>query len=255
MLRAYLLDDEPLALDRLARMLAEDGRVEIVGQCSDSLAALEAIHGLKPDLLFLDIQMPELDGFGVLARLHPQPLVIFATAFDQFALQAFETNGVAYLLKPIAPAKLRAAIDKVLRIQGGQERLPNVDGLLEQLARRLQPSEQAQYPQRVSSRIGDRVEFIDLSLVTHFFAEDKLTYAATASKNYIVDLTISELEAKLDPKHFVRIHRSSLVNLTFVQELFSYFGGKWILRLRDSAKTELTVAKERARDLREKLGL
>lgn len=255
MLRAYLLDDEPLALGRLTRLLAEDGRVAVAGQASDPVVALGEISRLKPDLLFLDIEMPELDGFGVLTRLDPQPLVIFATAFDQFALQAFETNSVAYLLKPIAPEKLRAAIDKVMRIQGGQDKAPNLEGLLDQLARRLQPNEQAAYPQRVSSRIGDRVEFVDLSLVTHFFAEDKLTYAATAAKNYVIDQSISDLEARLDPRQFVRVHRSSLVNVAYVHELYSFFGGKWILRLRDSAKTELTVAKDRARDLREKLGL
>ncbi len=255
MLKAYLLDDEPLALDRLARLLAEDGRVAIAGQASDPVAALQEISKLKPDLLFLDIQMPEIDGFGVLTRLDPQPLVIFATAFDQFALQAFETNSVAYLLKPIAPEKLHAAIDKVLRIQGGQDKAPNLEGLLDQLARRLQPNEQVEYPQRVSSRIGDRVEFVDLSLVTHFFAEDKLTYAATSAKNYVVDQSISDLEARLDPRQFVRVHRSTIVNMVFIQELFSYFGGKWIVRLRDANKTEIMVAKERAKDLRERLGL
>jgi two-component system, LytTR family, response regulator len=255
MLTAYLLDDEALALDRLERLLGEDGRVRVVGRQCDPLAALEEIARAAPDLLFLDIQMPELDGFAVLGKLERQPLVVFATAFDQFALQAFETNSVAYLLKPVDPRKLKAALDKVHRIQGGQESSPDMDGLLRQIAQRLKPLEEAPYPRRVSSKLGDRVEFVDLSLVTHFFAEDKLTYAATAAKNHVVDWTISELESKLDPKQFVRVHRSSIVNVAYVQELYSFFGGKWILRLRDSAKTEVTVAKERARDLRERLGL
>ncbi len=255
MLTAYLLDDEALALDRLERLLAEDGRVRVVGRQSDPVAALDEIGVKAPDLLFLDIQMPELDGFAVLGKLDRQPLVIFATAFDQFALQAFETNSVAYLLKPIEPRKLRAALDKVERIHQGQEKSPNMDGLLRELAQRLKPVEEARYPQRVSSKLGDRVEFVELSLVTHFFAEDKLSYAATAAKNYVVDWTISELESKLDPKQFVRVHRSTLVNVAYVQELYSFFGGKWILRLRDAGKTEITVAKERAKELRERLGL
>lgn len=255
MLKAFLLDDEILALDRLARLLGEDGRVEVTGRETDPVAALEEIPRHAPDLLFLDIQMPELDGFAVLARLQRQPLVIFTTAFDQFALQAFETNSVGYLLKPIDPAKLRAALDKVERIVGGQERAPNLDGLLEQLAKRLQTKESEAYPQRISSRVGDRVEFVDLSLVTHFFAEDKLTYAATSAKNYVVDQSIAELESRLDPKQFLRVHRSTLVNLTYVHELYSYFGGKWLLRLRDAGKTEISVAKERAKELRERLGL
>lgn len=255
MLKAYLLDDEPLAVQRLERLLAADVRVRIVGKQNDPVLAVEEIRQLEPDLLFLDIQMPEMDGFEVLKRLQRQPLVIFATAFDQYALQAFETNSIAYLLKPIDPRKLESAIDKVLRIQGGQETAPNLAGLLDQLARRLKTNEDVAFPTRVSSRIGDRVEFVDLSLVTHFYAEDKLTYAATAAKRYVVDPTISELEEKLDPKQFVRVHRSSLVNVAYVLELYNFLAGRWILRLRDASKTEITVAKDRAKELREKLGL
>jgi two-component system LytT family response regulator len=255
MLKAYLLDDEALALKRLERLLEKESRVHIVGRQTDPVAALEEISRLAPDLLFLDVQMPEWTGFEVLERLSRQPLVIFATAYDQFALQAFETNSVAYLLKPIDPSKLKAAIDKVERIRGGQEGAPDVDGLLKQLAERIKNADESRYPQRVSSKVGDRVEFIDLSRVTHFFAEEKLTYAATEAKKHVVDFTISELEARLDPALFVRVHRSSLVNVHYIAELFSYFGGRLILRLRDPARTELSVARERARELREKLGL
>ncbi len=255
MLRAFLLDDEALALDRLSRLLERDGRVEIVGRATDPVEAGPEIDRLQPDLLFLDVQMPERDGFAVLRALARQPLVIFATAFDQYALQAFETNSVAYLLKPIAPEKLRAALDKVQRIAGGQESAPSLDGLLAQLTQRLKVGEEARYPQRVSSKLGERVEFVDLTRVTHFFAEDKLTYAATAEKRYVVDWTITELEEKLDPARFVRVHRATLVNVDYVGELYSLFAGKQLVRLKDAKRTELTVAKERVKALRERLGL
>lgn len=123
--------------------------------------------------------------------------------------------------------------------------------MLGALNTRLAPT----YPERISSRTGARTELIDLSRVTHFYAEDKLTFAATEAKNYIVDQTISELEERLDPARFCRIHRSTLVNLAYVTELYTYFGGKLIVKLKGAKKAELTVAKERARELRAHLAL
>ncbi len=254
MLRAYLLDDERLALERLQRLLVADGRVDVVGSSTDPVAAVSEIETRNPDLLFLDIQMPELDGFGVLERLPRPPLVVFATAFDQYALRAFETNSVAYLLKPIAPAKLAEAIDKIQRVRGGQDAIPDLQALFSRLKSTLQSAPENRYPTRISSRSGDRVEFVDLTRVTHFYAEDKLTFASTERKDFVVDSTITELSERLDPRRFVRVHRGSLVNVDYVTELYSYFAGKWILRLRDVKKTEIPVAKDRVKDLREILG-
>ena len=251
MLSAYVLDDELLARERLARLLSAETRLRVVGSSTDPVIAIGQIDELKPDLLFLDIQMPEIDGFSVLRRLQWQPLVIFTTAYDQYALQAFETNSVAYLLKPVDPTKLARAIDKIEAIRSGQRPAPDISALLSQLATKLTPA----YPERISSRSGDRIEFIDLSRVTHFYAEDKLTFAATDAKAYIIDQTITELEGKLDPSRFFRIHRSTLVNLAAVAELYTYFGGKLMLRLKGAKRTELMASKDRARELREKLGL
>jgi len=241
MLTAYLLDDERLAIERLTRMLANDPRIQIVGNSTDPVDAIEQIDSLQPNLLFLDIQMPELDGFAVLKQLAHQPLVIFTTAYDQYALQAFDTNSIAYLLKPVEAAKLTLAITKIQTLR------PDIPKLLTQVA----PS----YPERISSKTGDRTELIDLSRVTHIYAEDKLTFAATDSKNYVIDQTVSEMEGRLDPARFFRIHRSTLVNLTYVAELYTYFGGKLMMRLKDAKKTELTVSKDRAKELRDKLGV
>ncbi len=251
MLSAYLLDDERLAIERLSRLLAADARLKLVGNSTDPVDALPQIEYLRPDLLFLDIQMPELDGFAVLSRLAHQPLVIFTTAYDQYAVQAFETKSIAYLLKPVEPTKLTRAIDKIEAIRAGQSPAPDLSALLSQLAVKLAPT----YPERISSRSGERIEFIDLTRVTHFYAEDKLTFAATETKAYIIDQTITELEARLDPARFFRIHRSTLVNLASVAELYTYFGGKLMLRLKDAKRTELMASKDRARELRERLGL
>lgn len=252
MIRAFLLDDEPLATKRLQRMLEETGRVLVTGVAHDPVDALEQVKGLQFDALFLDIQMPGLNGFEFLARVSGDPLVVFTTAFNEYALQAFEVNSIDYLVKPVEAEKLERAIRKLERMLGEGTPRPPVQDLVKQLTAALQHQG---YPERLSSKVGDKIEFIELDRVTHIYAEDKLTYAATAHKSHVIDLTIADLETKLDPRKFVRIHRSTIVNVAYVQELYSYFGGKMLLRLKDAAKTELTVSRERARDLKEKLGL
>jgi two-component system, LytTR family, response regulator len=248
-MRAFLIDDEAPALKRLARMLSATGRVEIAGTSTDPTDAIPAIVQAKPDVLFLDIEMPGMNGFEMLSQLDPQPLIVFTTAYDRYALEAFGVNSVDYLLKPIEAAHLKRALDKLERMQGGKEPRPEIRELLERLATLKE------YPDRIASRTGDRVEFIDLARVSHFFASDKLTYAATATKNYAVDHTIQELEQKLDPRKFIRIHRAALLNLDYVQDLNSWFAGRMMVRLKDDKRTELTVSRDRVRVLKQRLGI
>jgi len=254
-MRAFLVDDEALALKRLARMLTATGRVEIAGQSSDPAEAVDSILAAKPDVLFLDIEMPGMTGFEMLSRIHPQPLVVFTTAYDRYALDAFAVNSIDYLLKPVEPAQLERALDKIGRIRGGLEPQPAIRELLERVAALTNAAKPLEYPDRIASRIGERVEFVELARVTHFFASDKLTYAATPSKNYIVDQTIQELDGKLDPKKFFRIHRATLLNLDYIHELHAWFGGRMMLRLKDEKKTELTVSRDRVRALKSRLGI
>jgi two-component system LytT family response regulator len=253
--RAFLVDDEPLALRRLERMLREDGRVEILGTATDPERASLEIELLTPDVLFLDIQMPALTGFDLLGRLDQQPLVIFTTAYDQYALRAFEHHSVDYLLKPVEQEQLDRALSKLERMVGGEAPRPEIQELLRKIASAMQPQQNAAGLDRIPSRSGERVHFLELARITHFFAEDKLTYAATAEKNWVVDRTIAELEEKLNPTRFVRVHRSTIVNLDFVDELYSWFGGRMMLRLKDHKKTEITVSRERLKELKERLGL
>lgn len=230
-------------------MLAATGRVEIIGKSADPTEALPAIHKAKPDLLFLDIEMPEMNGFQMLAKLDPQPLVVFTTAYGRYALEAFGVNSVDYLLKPVETEHLNRALNKLDRMLAGREPRPEFRQLLERLAAFKE------YPDRIASRTGDRVEFIRLARVSHFFASDKLTYAATPGKNYVVDHSIQELEHKLDPRKFVRIHRAILVNLDYVQDLNSWLAGRMMVRLKDEKRTGLTVSRDRVRVLKERLGI
>jgi two-component system, LytTR family, response regulator len=246
-MRAFLVDDETLALKRLQRMLAATKRVQIVGASTDPVAAVPAILETKPDILFLDIEMPGMTGFEMLAHLQPQPWVVFTTAYDRYALEAFGVNSVDYLLKPIESAQLDRALDKIERLRGTGAP-PDVTDLIRRLTA---PS----YPDRVASKVGEKIEFVELADVTHFFAADKLTFAATPAKNYAVDYTIQELEQKLDPGKFVRVHRATLVNVSHVQELHTWFAGRMMVRLKDLKHTELTVSRDRVRALKERLGI
>ena len=249
-LRAYLVDDEPLAIARLTRLLDETGRVEVIGSASDPERAVDALIASAPDVCFLDIQMPRLSGFDVLARLPSQPMVVFTTAHHEYALEAFAVNSIDYLLKPVDPAHLNRALGKLERLRGqGQLSTPDLQGLLKRLADSLRGSI-PEYPERIASRLGDRLWFIDLAQVTHFYAESKLTYAVEGGKAYCVDYSIVQLEGLLNPKRFLRIHRSTIVNASWIKEVTTLPGGSLNVRLKDQRGTDLTVSRDRAREFK-----
>ena len=253
-LRAYLVDDEPLALERLRRLLEQTGRVEVTGSSTEPEQADAALTADPPDVCFLDIQMPRLNGFDVLGKLPRQPIVIFTTAYDQYALRAFGVNSIDYLLKPIEPEAVNRAIGKVETLrESGLFVQPDFQILLKQITASVREAA-PKYPERIASRLGDRISFLDLNDVTHFYARDKLTYAVSNDKAYCVDHAIADLEKKLDPKKFFRIHRGTVVNLAWIKEVASLPGGMLNIRLRDAKGTDLPVARDRAREFKERVG-
>ncbi len=258
-LRAFLVDDEPLALDRLQRQLAAFPEIEIAGTATDPSAAVSTLNdSQRIDLLFLDIQMPGLNGFELLSRLSVQPFVIFTTAYDQHALRAFETNAIDYLLKPIEPEQLERALKKLGRLRPiarpDWQQNPALPQLLQELTASLREGHAA-YPSRIASRVGERISFLPLDDVTHFVAQDKLTFAVSNGRRHCVDQTIADLENRLDPAKFLRIHRSALVNVDWIHEVNSWLAGKVVLTLKDTAHTQLTVARDRVRTLKDRLGI
>jgi two-component system, LytTR family, response regulator len=257
-MKVFLVDDEPLAVVRLRRLLEETGRVEIAGWSGDPLDALEQLRASRPDVLFLDIEMPGMSGFELLEQLgEPQPLVVFTTAYDQYALAAFQVNSIDYLLKPVEVARLARALAKLDRILGGSEVRGDMNALLVQVRAMFNQGlaqREPEYLARVGSRVGDRVEFIEVADVAYFYAKDKLTFAVTSAKHHALDLSITALEQKLPPRRWVRIHRSTLLNVDAVKELHTWLGGKLLVKLKDG-KTELQVANERATEVKLKLGL
>jgi two-component system LytT family response regulator len=250
MMRAYLVDDEPLAVKRLARMLVATGRVDIVGSANDPQTALEFLRAQPVDVLFLDIQMPGLTGFELLDRLEQQPMVIFTTAFDRYALEAFDVNSIDYLLKPIDPERLDRALDKLERLAARLR--PDIRALAKELAMQLAPNRRLE---RIASKVGERTTVLDVARISHFSAKDKLTFAVVGGREHVIDYTLGELEERLDARRFVRIHRGTIANLAFVQELFPDVDGGVLVRLKDEHKTELSVARDRVRELKDRLGI
>lgn len=256
-LSAYLVDDEPLALKRLNKLLLATEEVRVLGQTTDPAEAATFLDTHKVDVLFLDIQMPEKNGFQLLAQLREQPLVIFTTAYERYAIQAFEVNSIDYLLKPIGEEQLKRALSKLRRLSETSSAI-RLREQIRAVALNLAAQSQAETPASGSMtfRIGDKLILQDLNHITHFWAEDKLTFAATdQGMKYVTDHSLAALEEKLQPAKFLRIHRHTLVNLAYVVELYRWFGGRMLVCLRDKAKTKLQVSRSQVAVLRQRLGL
>jgi two-component system, LytTR family, response regulator len=252
-LRVYAVDDEGLALRNLVQMLEKSDGVELLGHSTDPQQALHFLAAHPVDLLFLDIHMPGLDGFGFLDKLQEPPAVVFTTAYDQYAVQAFQADAIDYLLKPVCPDDLARAIEKAAKRLGNTPE--TAAGIERFIARHLGHLRTTPvYPTRVTSRVGNRIRVIDLNQVTHFVSEGNLTYAVTPDTRYVVDISLAALDQRLDPTGFLRIHRATIVNLSWIEEVHTWFGGRLLIRLKRGAG-ELKVARDRARVLKDSLGL
>jgi two-component system, LytTR family, response regulator len=241
--RTVLVDDEPLARKRLGRLLAAHPEIVVQGEAATGEEAVACLRGQRPDLVFLDIHLPHYDGFEVLRRLEEPPLTIFTTGYDKYALQAFQAASVDYLLKPVEAEALTRAVQKLNRLtRAGRGDLEQ--RLHEFLSRFQALAPPAEYLQRMAVRVGERAFLIDMADVSHFDAKDKYVFLYTvAGKEYIVDHTVSGLESRLDPRKFVRAHRSTLVNIDHIKEIQNWFNGKYRLVLGDLNKSEIVVSK------------
>lgn len=237
-LTALLVDDERLARHRLRRLLAaHTDSITVVGEAANGDEALDAHARLNPDVLFLDIQMPEVDGFEVIRTLPSVPLVVFVTAYDAFALQAFEANAIDYLLKPVEPERLAQAVQKLHHWQ----REPQ--GFRDTLAHLMTHLQQPSYLKRLQVPVGERTHILKVDIITHLEADNKYTLVYTADGRYIISTTLAELEQQLDPAMFMRIHRSAIINLDYVHELHRYARGKLRVILDDGKSTALEVGR------------
>lgn len=247
LVRTLVVDDEPLARERLKRLLSDIEGVEIAGEAENGQRAVEMIEEQEPDLVLLDIQMPGLDGFEVVEALEKPPLVIFVTAYDAYAIRAFEVNALDYLLKPFSKERLERAIRRA-REELTEER---------DFARRLtlllsNLGEQGQYATRLAVRDykggRDVIRVLDVEQMDWVGIENDEVIVHMGEDVYTVPRTLTELEARLDPVRFFRAHRSAIVNLDRVQEIIPWFKGSHKLRLTTGAEVDLS--RRRARALR-----
>jgi len=263
-LRAVLVDDEQLARDELGYLLGQVGGIEVIGQAGNGLEALTTIDRLQPDVVFLDVQMPGLTGFEVARRLvdgGADAHIIFVTAYDQHAIEAFEVNAVDYLLKPVDPARLQVAVQRARRRtdfsrvdpeHGAAAGVSNAQ--LEKIVQLV--NERQSRRERLAIRVGERFLLVQAEEIIYAsLADESITVVTpqhTGTSNY---RTLDELQARLDPTVFWRVHRSHLVNINKIKEIVPWFSRNYILRMKDVKATEIPVSRTQTRRLREYLKL
>jgi two-component system, LytTR family, response regulator LytT len=258
-LRAVVVDDEQPARDELCFLLGRIEGVEIVGQASDGVEALRVIEELAPEVVMLDVQMPGLTGFQVARRLVStgnEANLVFVTAYDRHAIEAFDVNAVDYLLKPVEQDRLETAIDRVRRRLQTERAAtrpnpPDVDRLLQMLEDRT-----AARREQLAVKVGDRFMLVHADELVHASVEDDVitvvTNTLSGTSNY---RTLDELQARLDPGVFWRVHRSHLVNINKIREIVPWFSRNYILKMKDAKGTEIPVSRSQTKRLREYLRL
>jgi len=234
--RILIVDDEGVARRRIRRLLAEESDVSIAGECGDGACAVRAIVNDQPDIVFLDVQMPELDGFEVVMSIAPaeRPGIVFVTAYDRYALRAFDVHAIDYLLKPFSRERFRTALGRARERQARRGRDARVDAVLADLHR------QRRYSARVAVRVGDKFVVIRWKDVEWIEAADNYVKLHAGSKEFLLRETLASLEQRLDPERFSRIHRSAIVQIDCVAEIHPATHGDADVVLRSGATLALT---------------
>ncbi|WP_316786722.1 LytR/AlgR family response regulator transcription factor [Pedobacter frigiditerrae] len=247
MWKTIIIDDEQLARQRIKRLLTQYDEIEIIAEAENGAEGLEIIESLKPDLVFLDIEMPVLNGFEMLAKLKHHPKVVFTTAYDQYAIKAFEEGSIDYLLKPIEIERLDKTIKKLKQTNLAPAQVP-----IEELIRQIQGKKSIK---TLTVKLGDKILLIKLDDIVHIQAEDKYVFLHTVDgKKHLTDFTLSTLEEKL-PEEFLRIHRSEIINTEYIKEIRKGFNGALIFVLNNADETRVTSSRSNSEALRLRFGI
>jgi two-component system, LytTR family, response regulator len=234
-IKVLIIDDEQLARDLLKNYLSEDSRLEIVGECSNGFEGVLAIQELKPDLVFLDIQMPKITGFEMLELLSDPPVIIFSTAYEEFAIRAFEANAVDYLLKPYPAERVHQAVEKALkRIQSGSSNKEEIDGISQA------HDESCGMLSRIVIKSGAKIRIIPVETIDYLESEDDFVMIYCKEGHFLKQKTMKYFETHLDPKKFIRIHRSCIVNSSQLAEIQQYGKESWIHLTKQGAKLKIS---------------
>ncbi len=254
-----IIDDEPLARRNIRLLLEKDPQIEILEECRDGREAVKAINALSPDLIFLDIQMPEIDGFDVLARVGPERIqaIIFVTAFDQYALKAFDVHALDYLLKPFDDERFANA----LRRAKAQIEAREIDRLTKRLLALLEERESERkiaipsqaYLTRLMIKVSGRVVLLKVDEVDFIEADGNYAKLHVGRKEHLLREKMNDLEVQLDPGKFVRIHRSTIVNLDRIKEMHPHFNGDYVVILEDGRKLRLSRSRRENLEARLKM--
>jgi two-component system LytT family response regulator len=249
-IRALIADDEPLAREWVRSAVAEDPDLEVIGEAGDGFEAAESIRRLKPDLVFLDVQMPGLDGFGVLEALSPEeiPAVVFVTAFDQYAVRAFEAQAVDYLMKPFSRERVEEAVRRVRELVKGK----SLEDFRESIARIVEKIRRDRsYPEWVLLKAEGKNVFVKVRDIDWIESSRNNVRIHVGQNLYLLHETTTAIASRLDPKRFLRIHRSAIVNIERIRELHPWFNGDYAVILRDGTQLTLSASyRDRLREFR-----
>lgn len=248
---AIIVEDEQSARERLTRFLQERPEIEVLEQVKDGLRAVESINEKQPDLVFLDVQIPSLSGIDVLRRVKEPPAIIFTTAYDEYAIEAFEVHAVDYLLKPYSKERFHKAVDRAVRAleaagQGSEER-SQLQGLLNYYHR------EEEYLERVTVRKGYDFHVIPVQDVDYFKAENGLVFLHQSGEQYVIDISLTQLEDELDPTEFLRIHRNAIINLSRIVKIVPWGQGQLGVSFGDEER--LLVSRSHLNQFRRRVGM
>ena len=250
-IRTLIVDDEAMARERILGLLSQEQDVEVIGQCSDGQQAVSAIQQLSPELVFLDVQMPAVDGFGVIRQVGAErmPMVVFVTAYDEYALQAFEVHALDYLLKPFGRDRLQQCLDHA-RHQRDRRRAGDLGKSLLALVQDFRPEQKRQ--DRLVVKSGGRVFFVRTDEIDWIEAAGNYVRLHMKDQSHLFRETMNQMESRLDPQRFFRIHRSRIVNTERIKELQPWFNGEYVVLLQNGA--QLRLSRSYREKLEERLG-
>jgi len=249
MITCLIIEDEAPARERLKSFIFANSSLDLIDEAENAIDAIKKINEQKPQLIFLDIQLPDLSGLDILKVIKHKPFIIFTTAYDQYALNAFQNNAVDFLLKPFSQEHFNNAIDKV------KEKMQLVPNVVNEMGKFLEQFRvQSNLLTRIPAKVGEKIFILSVQDILYFKSKDKVVYAYLKDDYYIINYTLDELKQRLNEEQFFRIHRSTIVNLDFVRTIEPYGGGTFLMRLKDKEKSELQISRNSAREIREKLG-
>jgi len=244
-IKCLVIDDEKLARDLLLEYIEEIPEINVIGQCSKGSEAVKMINELAPDLIFLDVQMPSMTGFDVLETISHQPYVIFSTAYDQYALKAFEKNAVDYLLKPVDQVRFKKAVQRAI------EQIKKDGSNIDQLINSLNKDKESPYSSHLFVQKSEKLLNIPVTDILHLEASGDYTVLTTSNDQYVSSTGITKLEEKLNPEIFIRIHRSTIINIDQLKEIEKHFNGGLIVKM-TNGKT-FPVSRTYAKEIKKKV--